>query len=1279
MDNNDENKIIIGGSKGKDKNRIPIEAAEGVIIGDERLLSKTETKVLDLISEGEIQGLSTGKYILSGTLGNVGWTTANFQANTTAQGTSYRWLQSIYWNEIPVADTVGQFNFQQVTVNTTKGSPNGSRLSDSIVDELTITRLIGERLRGVGENFAKVYRILSKECIGTEVNVRIQSLSKTNTTKKKFGDLEADKIEYSIYYRPVFSNVPVGEYILAKKETINGKISAGYIRSTHILFNNNYSNSDTFIGWEIKLVRWTEDSTTTTIRNQSFIDSITELYGNTFVYPNSAMIASTFDAEYFANIPARAYEIQLLKVAVPDNYDPIAKTYNEASPWNGTFKTDGQGRLLKQWTDNPAWCYYDLLTNKRYGLGLYIDEDLIDKFTLYEIGKYCDTLVSDGYGGLEPRFSCNVYITSQSEAYDLINSMASVFRGITYYSAGQIYTAQDSEKHPIYQFTNANVVNGDFIYSSSAKKARHTIAVVRYNDKRNFYKPAIEYVENVDAIKKYGLREMDVLAFGCTSRGQAIRLGRWALLTEGVETETINFQAGIEVAGLIRPGDVFQIYDANRKAQRLGGRLTDIVVSPSSTNVTLDSEITIFNASTTYKLSLLTPTYYYDPAIVSDLNSNDITGFRRSHIQYLTFDTSNVSTINEKTNINIPSAIDFTNYHVSGNLIWLIEATGATVLGDIRTDEWDTYRAVNIQEVDPYTYEIQGLQYEIDKFLQVESGFSFTDSTVGADLPFASPTGMDARSRQITANSQIIDYFFGVPDITNINNFRVFAKPAAFLEGDISSGNYVIAELPKTMYSGSYFPSEDGTYNFRVYCVGTNGLLSNGYASDSVVITNINPIQDIIISSLQLDEDPFTENAAGTLSTGIYSTDSPDFDWQAGLGALTNIPSDISYRITARAPSTTNIPSTEIYYERTGYISPESQFTFEFTGNYAAVSNINPQNRGPFRAYDLVVEAMTTGGYSSAGGRFDANSIPYTDAKYTNPNGYDILYVNNPQPISRNLYTGLSTSAFYQTGYATQQWITPDGEIKIFFSISGQLVHPSGFFGDDIAGAVVYYSHEPFLPEEATNKVTNSKIINRIPYSAEENPAIVPAGLFNVFKQYLAIAPYDSFDLAITKTNTGHLSTGLNLSNVIEIRKQFSSQVYSAWVQFDVKNINGTVTLLNNWRERSYGIRHIGDTIHIDEGKEHPATEIVFDTPFASNFYGVNFTYHRFNPLTRKPYLSDNPNNSNYPTVLDIYNVPQIYEQSEERIVIPAIADMWEDVVIGNFATGRFFLGVISN
>ena len=439
------------------------------------------------------------------------------------------------------------------------------------------------------------------------------------------------------------------------------------------------------------------------MKNSTFIDSLTEVYGTTLLYPYSSMIYSQFDARSFSRIPSRAYDAKLIKIKVPNNYDPVLKTYGKSdsttthrartgstiwSPagikngeteddsfWDGEFKnsyfsaettekTNIQGKYFREWTDNPAWCFYDLLTNPRYGLGEYIKENEIDKWALYEIAQYCDVLVPDSYGSMEPRFTINYAITGREEAYKVMNDLASIFRGMTFYANGSIFAVQDKYKKAVYQFNNSNVVDGNFTYASSSKKARHTVAIVRYNDKKDLFQPALEYVENEEAVRRYGIREIETTALGCTSRGQARRFAQWILASEADETETVTFSAGQEGAYL-QPGDVVQIYDNFRSPLKYSGRTNAVIpgvkqlttsapfptspdeMIPASGNnfnsIILDQALN-FTSDNLYKFSILTPTYNYD-ANTTSLNTTDEKELRRSQIQNLVFSGAHVRNV----------------------------------------------------------------------------------------------------------------------------------------------------------------------------------------------------------------------------------------------------------------------------------------------------------------------------------------------------------------------------------------------------------------------------------------------------------------------------------------------------------------------------------------------------------------------------------------------------------------------------------------------------------
>ena len=746
------------GKKQKKKARPTVTDVGAVKVDGDPVTSRGYAEVVDLISEGPIEGLVSGEYVFTKNDNVTGYYRSEF-THYTATGTDLNidnqqakdlgFLRSIYWNEIPIVDDSSFYNFSSVNVSYTIGNPTGNtpkldstnlplyaNMTDTDILDLSISRNIGERLygpevqggdllpttkrqatlRGPIDKYAKTYTILNKQCSELIINIKVPSMLEQiqagpKMYKKKrspqpvgYGDTKARSIDYSIYYQPIFderfsqnkTSSNAGGYYsssnweLGKKETIQGKVDEAYIRSSRInLSEAGFQDKKGFQGWNIRIVRTTPESLSSFLRHQSFVDSIVEVYGTKLRYPYSSMVYSQFDARSFSRVPSRAYDTKLLKVKVPNNYNPIIKSYgtsagsmgtkvqgiavgtatnsntlNNGKTWNrlssnATVEWNGEFNKDKVWTDNPAWCFYDLITNPIYGLGDYISPNQIDKWVLYEIAQYCDELVDDTYGGFEPRFTINHIITSREEAYKVLNDLSSVFRGICYYTNGSIFSTQDKFKSAVHSFNNTNVVDGNFTYSSSAKKARHTVAVVRYNDKRNWYQPAIEYMEDEEAVKRYGIRELETTALGCTSRGQARRFAKWIIASESQETETVSFQAGLEGAYL-RPGDVVTIYDNNRNPLKYSGRTNavtpltvargtvldenQIVAAARSTvnSVVLDQSVDL-EKNKKYKFSILTPTYDYSNENVG--NSTELDGVRRTQIQSLAFNGSDAESI----------------------------------------------------------------------------------------------------------------------------------------------------------------------------------------------------------------------------------------------------------------------------------------------------------------------------------------------------------------------------------------------------------------------------------------------------------------------------------------------------------------------------------------------------------------------------------------------------------------------------------------------------------
>ncbi|MDR5833361.1 phage tail protein [Caballeronia sp. LZ034LL] len=283
------------------------------------------------------------------------------------------------------------------------------------------------------------------------------------------------------------------------------------------------------------------------------------------------------NSDKFDRIPVRSYDVKGLLVEVPDNYDPLKRVY--AGTWAGKFK--------RAWTDNPAWIFRDLLLNRRYGAGAWVNESYVDRYALYAIAKYCDERVPSSDGGTEPRFTCNCHITSRTHAFALLQQLASIFRGIAYWSAGSILCSADMPCDPVYIYNPSNVVQGVFKYTGSALKSRYTAVMVTWCDPNNGFQRAVESVEDFDGIALYGYNTAEITAFGCTSRSQAQRAGHWLLETSRLETDTVTFGVGLDGA-LALPGQVIEIADPLRSQRSAGGRVKAV---SETGHVILDREM----------------------------------------------------------------------------------------------------------------------------------------------------------------------------------------------------------------------------------------------------------------------------------------------------------------------------------------------------------------------------------------------------------------------------------------------------------------------------------------------------------------------------------------------------------------------------------------------------------------------------------------------------------------------------------------------------------------
>ena len=573
------------------------------------------------------------------------------------------------------------------------------------------------------------------------------------------------------------------------------------------------------------------------IKNNSQIEFFTTTFGNKFLGFADSIRINTIDFD--RDSLAKAYSRTLFSEGLPKKtttYVPtVVQSYASSTDyWDGTFKAS------KEWTDNPAWCFYDLLTNKRYGAGNLVAETDVDKWSLYQIAKYCDELVSDGFGGVEPRFSCNLYIQTQEDALKVLADMASIFRGMFYYSNGFIFSINDMpEDNPVYSFTNANVIDGNFNYESTSLKDRNSAVYVRYIDKNNLYKPAVEYVENVEAVRKFGFRESELTAFGCTSRGQAQRLGRWLLASEYNETETVSFEAGPECIYL-KPGDVIKVHDYNKKYKTVGGRLNYIDISgdvnATTGTLTLDRKLDFnFSGGQNYKLTILSPKYNLDPSVSGAVTgSNDYNDYRKPLTNSFIINSGNLITGQNYDSIRITGATSTmaAGLNVTGlgyftgasglspkSITWALENSGN--LNGSTDSDYDFYRIFRIQESTEGTnYTVLGSQVYNLKYTQIESGLNITPPKPSAS-PALSPSNV-----LFTVNKDKIHLgiYYDSSIKTSTIGFKVFSNDiyrSDFNANTDASPIFVPINLYESYVSTSINkPREAGT--IRVYGVNIN-------------------------------------------------------------------------------------------------------------------------------------------------------------------------------------------------------------------------------------------------------------------------------------------------------------------------------------------------------------------------------------------------------------------------------------------------------------------------
>lgn len=473
-------------------------------------------------------------------------------------------MQSILINNTPLVDADGNYNVHGVTVVYRVGENEQTPLEG--FEASGAETMLGVEVK---HDNPITRTITSKEIDRLRITFGTPYLQESND--------KGDRNETSLNLLIQFQRN--GSWVTEKDITIHGKTTTQFLAS--VVLGNLPPRP-----FNVRMVRVTPDSTTDQLQNKSLWSSYTEIIDLKQAYPNTAVVGLQVDAEQFGSQQVTVnYHIYGRIVQVPSNYDPDTRTYTGL--WDGTLKP--------AYTNNPAWCAMDMLTHPLYGLGEAIGVADVDKWALYAIAQYCDQLVPDGFGGQEPRMTLNAYLATQRKAYDVLADFCSVMRCMPVWNGSTMTFIQDRPSDTVWTYTNSNVVGGQFKYSYSAMKDRHNAVEVRYVDPMNGWKTSTELVEDHASQARYGRNLLKMDAFGCTSRGQAHRMGLWAIMTELMETQSVDFSVGAE--GLRHtPGDIIEVCDNDYAGASVGGRIVAVDVVASS--LTLDREITLPESGT---------------------------------------------------------------------------------------------------------------------------------------------------------------------------------------------------------------------------------------------------------------------------------------------------------------------------------------------------------------------------------------------------------------------------------------------------------------------------------------------------------------------------------------------------------------------------------------------------------------------------------------------------------------------------------------------------------
>ena len=711
-------------------------------VTDDVLASKQFQTLVELLGEGEIEGFPSAAGLTQGT------TAYNNAALKDVFLNGTQVLRSTASNTSP-ADN--EFNFQNVSFEPRFGTSDQTAIQG-------ISEIETENAVGVAVTKASP---VSRSITNTSVNAVRVTLGFPSLQKfEDDGDINGAEVAINIQ---TIENDGTTTTVIT--DTVKGRTASTYFRDYKINFASGTSFPVT-----IRVNRTTDDSTESTLQNSSIWSSFTEIINEQRAYANSAHVAIRFDAQTFPSIPKRMYKVRGTKIKIPHNGTVQSDgSISYSGTFNGTFKTD------KEWTNDPAWILYDLLTTSK-GFGDQIDTTQLDVFSFYSASVYSAEQVDDGSGtgSTEPRFSTNCVIQNQKQAYDLINDLCSVMRVMPFYSAGTISITQDRPTDPSYLFNLSNVTEQGFSYSNSAKNSKVTVVNVAYFDNET---QQIEYetVEDTALQTKYGVFTKNLRGFATTSRGQASRLGKWFLYTQSNEAEIVNFTTTLESGTLVRPGAVINIADPLRAGVRRGGRIKTGV---STTQI-----------------------------IVDDENNTDLATTGSATLSVIladgTLETKTISTIISGTTITVSSAFSSTP---PSNSVWVIENTSVQL---------QTFRVIGVTEVDQLAYQITAVAHNSSKYANVEDGTALATRTITTLTELKpSPSNLQGSEQIVVLNNRAVSkLFIQWQPVAGVTEYMVQYR--------FQNENFISERITRPDFT--IFETKNGTYEIRVFSYNALG------------------------------------------------------------------------------------------------------------------------------------------------------------------------------------------------------------------------------------------------------------------------------------------------------------------------------------------------------------------------------------------------------------------------------------------------------------------------